>query len=322
MNENTSSKRNYSTIFIFILILILGYTGYLISDLNKQNYKITKELSLLLLENNEMNKVLLNEDALSNSKSGNLKDNLKLLLFSYDSLEESNTMVVDSINQQREKIKDLMDKVDKLNSKTKRDWRAIFKLNKEAETLRGIMRDYIHTIDSLNTLNINLSNTLTEKTNKLNTVSNQNKKYKKQNKDLINKVALGAVLQTGNITVSGLRIRSSGAQSETTRASKTNMIKACFTLIENKLTNSGDKNIYIKIIDENQKTLKSENPINILNSNGEKIEMSSKRTVNYQKETMDLCVFHEIEGGIAPGKYEIEVYNDSYYIGSSSFSLR
>ena len=94
------------------------------------------------------------------------------------------------------------------------------------------------------------------------------------------------------------------------------------TLIENKLTKAGDKNIYIKIIDENQKTLKSENPINILNTNGEKIEMSSKRTVNYQKETVDLCVFHEIEGVIGPGEYEIEVYNDSYYIGSSSFSLR
>jgi DNA repair ATPase RecN len=231
-------------------------------------------------------------------------------------------MVVDSINQQREKIKNLIDKVNKLNSKSKRDWRAIFKLNKEAETLRGIMRNYIHTIDSLNTLNINLSNTLTEKTNKLNTVSYQNKKYKKQNKDLIKKVALGAVLQTGNITVSGLRIRSSGTQSETTRASKTNMIKACFTLIENKLTKAGDKNIYIRIIDQNQKILKSVNPINIVNSNGENIEMSSKRTVNYQKETMDLCVFHEIEGGISPGKYEIEVYNDGYYIGSSSFALR
>ena len=51
--------------------LSLLITTALISDLNKQNYKITKELSLLLLENNEMNKVLLNEDALSNSKSGN-----------------------------------------------------------------------------------------------------------------------------------------------------------------------------------------------------------------------------------------------------------
>ena len=31
-----------------------------------------------------------------------------------------------------------------------------FLLKKEAETLRGIMKGYIHTIDSLNTLNINL----------------------------------------------------------------------------------------------------------------------------------------------------------------------
>ena len=33
------------------------------------------------------------------------------------------------------------------------------------------MKGYIHTIDSLNTLNINLSNSLTEKTNTLSIVS-------------------------------------------------------------------------------------------------------------------------------------------------------
>ena len=95
-----------------------------------------------------MNKILLNEEALSASKALNLKDNLKLLLVSYDSIELSNTLVVDSINLQREKIKTLMTKVDKLNSKSKKDWRSIFKLKKEAETLRGIMKGYIHTIDS------------------------------------------------------------------------------------------------------------------------------------------------------------------------------
>ena len=65
-------------------------------------------------------------------------------------------MVLDSINQQREKINNLISKVEKLNGKSKRDWRKIFSLKKEAETLRGIMKGYIHTIDSLNTLNINL----------------------------------------------------------------------------------------------------------------------------------------------------------------------
>ena len=322
MNDNKTTKNKYSSIVILLLVVCLGYTGYLISTLNKENHEISKELSSLLMENNEMNKILLNEDALSASKAFNLKDNLKLLLVSYDSLEMSNTLVLDSINQQREKIKTLMTKVDQLNSKSKKDWRSIFKLKKEAETLRGIMKGYIHTIDSLNTLNINLSNTLTEKTNKLNTVSNENQKYKKQNKDLQSKVELGAVLQAGNVTVSAIRIRNSGTQSETTRAAKTNMIKACFTLLENKLSSSGNKNIYIKVVDQNQKTLISKNPINIVNSEGENIELSSKRIVNYQNENMDLCVFHEIEDILQAGNYKVEIYNDGYFIGESSFALR
>ena len=183
MNYNSTTKNKYSSIVILILVVCLGYTGYLISSLNKENHEISKEISNLLMENNEMNKILLNEDALSASKALDLKDNLKLLLVSYDSLELSNTIVIDSINQQREKIKTLMEKVEKLNSRSKKDWKSIFKLKKEAETLRGIMIGYIHTIDSLNTLNINLSNTLTEKSSKLNTVSNENRRYKKQNKD-------------------------------------------------------------------------------------------------------------------------------------------
>ena len=44
-----------------------------------------------------------------------------------------------------------MEKVEKLDKKSKKDWRQIYKLKKEAETLRGIMKGYIHTIDSLNT---------------------------------------------------------------------------------------------------------------------------------------------------------------------------
>ena len=322
MNDNLTTKNKYSSIVILLLVVCLGYTGYLISSLNKENHEISKELSSLLMENNDMNKILINEDALSASNTSNLKDNLKLLLVSYDSLELSNTIVVDSINQQREKIKTLMTKVDQLNSKSKKDWRSIFKLKKEAETLRGIMKGYIHTIDSLNTLNINLSNTLTEKTNKLNTVSNENQKYKKQNKDLQSKVALGAVLQAGNVTVTAIRIRNSGTQSETTRAAKTNMIKSCFTLLENKLSKAGDKNIYIKVVDPNQKTLLSKNPINIMNSDGENLELSSKRIVNYQNENMDLCVFHEIDEVLQAGNYKVEIYNDGYFIGESSFALR
>jgi hypothetical protein len=322
MKDSESRKKNYSSIIILLLIIALGYTGYLISNLNKENHDINKELSTLLLENDEMNQILINEDALSSSKTDNLKDNLKLMLSSYDSLEESNTMVLDSINQQREKINNLISKVEKLNGKSKRDWRKIFSLKKEAETLRGIMKGYIHTIDSLNTLNINLSNSLTEKTNKLTKVSNENTVFKKQNKDLQKKVALGAVLQASNIIVSAIRIRNSGSQSETTRAAKTNMVKACFSLLENKLSQAGNKDIYIRVIDQNNKILFSEKPINITNAEGEKIQLSSKRTINYQNESMDVCIYHEVIGVLVAGNFKVEIYNNGFVIGESSFALR
>ena len=48
------------------------------------------------------------------------------------------------------------------------------------------------------------------------------------------------------------------------------MIKACFTLLENKLSKAGDKNIYIKVVDPNQKTLVSKDPINIISSSEKK----------------------------------------------------
>jgi hypothetical protein len=93
-------------------------------------------------------------------------------------------------------------------------------------------------------------------------------------------------------------------------------------LLENKLSKSGDKNIYIKVVDPNQKILLSKNPINIMSSDGDNLELSSKRIVNYQNENMDLCIFHEIKDVLHPGNYKVEIYNDGYFIGESSFALR
>ena len=78
MKDSDSRKKNYSSIIILLLIIALGYTGYLISNLNKENHDISKELSNLLLENDEMNQILINENALSSSKTENLKDKIVL----------------------------------------------------------------------------------------------------------------------------------------------------------------------------------------------------------------------------------------------------
>ena len=320
MEEKKKSK--LPLIFNILLVIIVSYLAYEVSVLSQKNHTFKQEISEMIKENEEMNQIIINQDLVSEADGENLKENLKLLLFSYDSLEQNNSVAIDSINTQREKINNLMQEVDKLDKKSKRDWRKIYKLKKEAETLRNIMKGYIHTIDSLNTLNINLSNDLTEKTQKLSNVSKQNKKIIKQNEALQKQVAIGAVLQINNVLSSGIRIRSSGAQSETTRASKTNMIKTCFSIIENKLAQAGDKEIYIRILDSEGTLLNAPTPLTIINQQKEELKMSSKRTINYQNQNTDLCIFYEIENSIPAGNYSVEVYAEGFLIGETSIALR
>ena len=320
MEEKKKSK--LPLIFNILLVIIVSYLAYEVSVLSQKNHAFKQEISEMIKENEEMNQIIINQDIVSEADGENLKENLKLLLFSYDSLEQNNSVAIDSINTQREKINNLMQEVDKLDKKSKRDWRKIYKLKKEAETLRNIMKGYIHTIDSLNTLNINLSNDLTEKTQKLSNVSKQNKKIIKQNEALQKQVAIGAVLQINNVLSSGIRIRSSGAQSETTRASKTNMIKTCFSIIENKLAQAGDKEIYIRILDSEGTLLNAPTPLTIINQQKEELKMSSKRTINYQNQDTDLCIFYEIENSIPAGNYSVEVYAEGFLIGETSIALR
>ena len=320
MEEKKKSK--LPLIFNILLVIIVSYLAYEVSVLSQKNHAFKQEISEMIKENEEMNQIIINQDIVSEADGENLKENLKLLLFSYDSLEQNNSVAIDSINRQREKINNLMQEVDKLDKKSKRDWRKIYKLKKEAETLRNIMKGYIHTIDSLNTLNINLSNDLTEKTQKLSNVSKENKKIIKQNEALQKQVAIGAVLQINNVLSSGIRIRSSGAQSETTRASKTNMIKTCFSIIENKLAQAGDKEIYIRILDSEGNLLNAPTPLTIINQQKEELKMSSKRTINYQNQNTDLCIFYEIENSIPAGNYSVEVYAEGFLIGETSIALR
>ena len=55
----------------------------------------------MIKENEEMNQIIINQDLVSEADGENLKENLKLLLFSYDSLEQNNSVAIDSINTQR-----------------------------------------------------------------------------------------------------------------------------------------------------------------------------------------------------------------------------
>jgi hypothetical protein len=55
------------------------------------------------------------------------------------------------------------------------------------------------------------------------------------------KIAKGAILHTTTINAGALFMRNNGKQVDTDRAKKAEMVKCCFTLGQNSVTDSGDK---------------------------------------------------------------------------------
>lgn len=322
--ENKQGKRKnlFYMLIIFLLLSLIGYLAIQINSINKLNHDFTQKNNRLNEERTELNQILESSGVISETDNNNLKLDLQNMLSTYDSLKYDNETIKDSVEKQKLLINDLLLQAEKLQKQKKKDWGSIYKLKKETETLRSIMKGYIHTIDSLNTLNINLQNTLTIKNSELNKVQSENLNIKTHNQELQETVAIGSILQTSNFLAQAIRVKSNGKQTETTRAGRTNMLKGCFTLIENKISASGNKYIYLRIISPDGSVLSLPSAEYIKTINDTQLEISAKREINYQNENTDVCIYYESDLALVTGNYLVEIYADLHKIGTTSFALK
>ncbi|HEX2615942.1 MAG TPA: hypothetical protein VHL57_00290, partial [Flavobacteriales bacterium] len=170
---------------------------------------------LFYLWSQKSDQVVVTQQALD-TKSQEKENVTKLLedmLSQYDTLSTDNEQLRTEIDAQKEKIKGLMDQVQR--GKT-----DIFKIRKEAETLRKIMQGYVVTIDSLNQVNQALMAENTSTKQQLGEVTGQKQALEAKSAEQEALIAKGSVLSASTITAGALFLRNSGKQVDTERASK------------------------------------------------------------------------------------------------------
>ena len=292
-------RRSYSGLLIAIIILLFGVSG----ALYWQYTEVQKELA-----NCELNA------ASVESERQVVIGELNEMLVKYDTLSAGNVRLSDELMDQREKVEKLL-----ADAKNK-NW-TIHKLKKETATLREIMKEYVHTIDSLNTLNINLRVENKEVRHELNDQRSAYSDLEKVREGLEDKVAVGSRLQTNSIMALAQRVKSNGVHRETMKADKTDKIKCCFTLALNHITKPGKKNVFLRIISPTAQVL-SEGPENRFKFSGMEGEYSVKKQIDYQNTEQDVCMYWKVTDALPPGKYIIEVYADDADIGRATIELK
>ena len=285
---NLTSKQ--SLIAIVVLAVICIFLGAQLFLGNKNYDELTNEYGQLEIDKEQV------------------VFDLEKMRFSYDTLQTENSMIIAEIAAQRDRVDGLLTKVKNGN------W-ALGRAKKEAETLRTIMKGYIATIDSVNQLNNALTVENSEMRDRVEEVQDRNSLLEERQENMSEIIEVGRVLQCVEIEAMGVRILSSGRQRETSRADRTDMIKVCFALLENRISEPGSKLLHLRITGPNEQVLLS----------GDEDGYSASRTIDYANERLDACVFYTNEGegsGLEPGTYLVEILEEDVVIGSSNIDMR
>lgn len=237
------------------------------------------------------------------------------LLADYETIETNNDSISAQLEQEKAHIKDLMAELKATKSENKAQ---INRLKKELKTLRDVMKDFVHQIDSLNTLNIQLTEENTEVKKQITEAKNENKQLTKKYEEAQTKVAKASVIKAINSSMECFTAKGKPA----TKAKKTKRLAVKFTLDENPIAPQGNKKVYIRIVNpdglmlvnKEQETFKFED---------DKITFSALRQVDYKGEKVDMVIYYECEEGeLKEGTYKTDIFCDGSMIGTTEIVLK
>jgi hypothetical protein len=319
MSEGIQNEKKTNGLLIGLIIglfLSLGAMAYFWSQKNKALNDCTNTNAQLEADMAGMNQMM---EGYVGNLSNDLKQDFKNMLKTYDALIAKDASKADSLNMQKERIQTL---IDELNTNKKRSARELFKMKKENETLRNIMKGYVRTIDSLNTLNVELKTNLETTSNELSTTITQRDEYKTQAEQNAEQVKKGSKLQAYNFRSVGLRMKLNNTTEETNKAKSCIQMKSSFTIGENAIARAGRKTVYLQITNPDGKVLQSRSSNTAQMDNGS-IAYSDKKEIDYNNTSIDVTIYYDLNGEEAvKGNYRVKIFCDGQQIGSDSFSLK
>jgi regulator of replication initiation timing len=140
-----------------------------------------------------------------------------------------------------------------------------------------------------------------------------------QNTELSSVVENASMLQTVGLNGFGVIVRSSGKLVPTERASRSDKIQVCFTVAKNVVIGSGDKELYVQILDPNNTVLGANEQVQFGDN---VINYSVISKFNYENKNLNICEFVSPNDKFAKGKYTVNVYNQKELISTSDFTLK
>lgn len=292
-NQKPTTKRNNIIVIVLSVILICAIVLLLIQK--REHIGILSELR---------------------AEKDSIQIELNQIASDYDLLRTENDTINEQLTLAQAKVKDLLLEVEQTK---KISLQKITEYQNSVTTLRGIMRDFVIQIDSLNRRNDQLMAENIEVKEQVKRIESENVQLSQERERLQQNLQRAAMLEAREMYAEGLNDR----DKETKFARRAEKIRIYFVLGKNVSASRGAKNIYVRIMRPDQLLLtKSDN--DRFQFEDIRIPYSAMREINYEGLDIPVAIFWDNtnEPELITGIYTVNLFADGNMIGEVKFELK
>ncbi len=195
------------------------------------------------------------------------------------------------------------------------DAKEIMRLKEELKTLRAILQDFVHQVDSLQRLNEQLNN------------ENQNLRAANEQQQMhISNLNTERAALTEKVTIAA-QLDATGihAQGNNKKGKATEKIKdvkkfvVSFNISRNVTAQAGNRSIYVRITTPLGDVLTRGGTFSYENRT---LEYSMRKDIEYTGEETQVTVYWDVAETLSSGTYRADIFADGNNIGHTTFSFR
>lgn len=306
-------KRGFSPnwIYLGIIALLLAAAIYLFLSKNKtenQNEDLTNQITTVT-----------NDKA---SVETEYNDALKRL----DEMKTQSIQMDSLLTTKDDELRAMKSKIESILKQKNLSKAQLAEANKLISELKSKMNGYQEQIAALKQENVQLTEEKKSLTEEKGQLTQEKAALNEEKKGLEKTVELGSVLHASGIKLEAIHnsknLFGKEKEKETDKAKKADLIRISFDLDDNRISESGEKIIYICVYDPSGKVISSNNARFKLADDTEKPYTTSK-TVPYKQgeKVKGISSDWRPSSDFNKGTYKVEIYHMGYKIGSEMVTL-
>lgn len=304
-NANNSGKKNNTIIYWVVIVILLAGCIYLYMSKNK------------LAEDKQTMEIQKNQTIDSvNADRASLESDFAAASAKIDQLVSQNSRLDSALQNDKAAMAKLQSQIRSVLANKNATQAELKKAKQMIDQLTDKSRQYEARIAEL------------EKENTV--LTGENKVLTKERDSTVERnIALkkaGSVLHAANIRMDPIHKRKNGKEKETTKAKKVDVLRITFDIVENRIAESGTKQVYVRIMGPDGNVLSTPSNASgvMATADGNQIKYSVLKNVmlTQNQPVKDVVVDWQQDGNYGKGTYSIEIFNDGYKVGSGKVELR